>query len=138
MDTLLYLQSISKLASNFKISVQFQFDRLFRVLHLLLLVVLLVFNFYLFFLKGMGLVSIAFPPEALQKLRHGALGISHTRYSTTGVSELQNCQPFVVDTMHGKVAVAHNGELINAHALRKKVSRAAALMCRVMCGTSSM
>lgn len=70
----------------------------------------------------MGLVSTAFPPEALQKLRHGTLGICHTRYSTTGVSELQNCQPFVVDTMHGKVAVAHNGELVNAHALRKKVS----------------
>lgn len=80
----------------------------------------------------MGLVSVAFPPEALQKLRHGALGICHTRYSTTGVSELQNCQPFVVDTMHGKVAVAHNGELINADALRKKVSRAASLMCRVV------
>lgn len=77
-------------------------------------------------------MSIAFPPEALQKLRHGALGICHTRYSTTGVSELQNCQPFVVDTMHGKVAVAHNGELINADALRKKVSRAASLMCLVV------
>lgn len=75
------------------------------------------------FIQGMGLVSTAFPPEALQKLRHGTLGICHTRYSTTGVSELQNCQPFVVDTMHGKVAVAHNGELVNAHALRKKVSR---------------
>lgn len=75
------------------------------------------------FIQGMGLVSTAFPPEALQKLRHGTLGICHTRYSTTGVSELQNCQPFVVDTMHGKVAVAHNGELVNAQALRKKVSR---------------
>lgn len=69
----------------------------------------------------MGLVSTAFPPEALQKLRHGNLGICHTRYSTTGVSELQNCQPFVVDTLHGKIAVAHNGELVNAHTLRKKV-----------------
>lgn len=66
-------------------------------------------------------MSAAFPPEALQKLRHGNLGICHTRYSTTGVSELQNCQPFVVDTLHGKIAVAHNGELVNAHALRKKV-----------------
>uniref|UniRef100_A0A671TUP4 Amidophosphoribosyltransferase n=1 Tax=Sparus aurata TaxID=8175 RepID=A0A671TUP4_SPAAU len=73
--------------------------------------------------KGMGLVSTAFPPEALQKLRYGNLGICHTRYSTTGISELQNCQPFVVDTLHGKIAVAHNGELVNAHALRKKVMR---------------
>uniref|UniRef100_A0A8C6S6B5 Amidophosphoribosyltransferase n=1 Tax=Neogobius melanostomus TaxID=47308 RepID=A0A8C6S6B5_9GOBI len=73
--------------------------------------------------KGMGLVSTAFPPEALMKLRHGNLGICHTRYSTTGISELQNCQPFVVDTLHGKIAVAHNGELVNAQALRKKVMR---------------
>lgn len=77
-----------------------------------------------FFLKGMGLVNSAFPTEALQKLRHGNLGICHTRYSTTGVSELQNCQPFVVDTLHGKIAVAHNGELVNANALRKKVRTA--------------
>lgn len=69
----------------------------------------------------MGLVSTAFPPEALQKLRYANLGICHTRYSTTGISELQNCQPFVVDTLHGKIAVAHNGELVNADALRKKV-----------------
>ncbi|KAK2811562.1 hypothetical protein Q5P01_000193 [Channa striata] len=74
-------------------------------------------------LKGMGLVSTAFSPEALLKLRYGNLGICHTRYSTTGISELQNCQPFVVDTLHGKIAVAHNGELVNAHALRKKVMR---------------
>uniref|UniRef100_A0A668V7J2 Amidophosphoribosyltransferase n=1 Tax=Oreochromis aureus TaxID=47969 RepID=A0A668V7J2_OREAU len=73
--------------------------------------------------KGMGLVSTAFPPEALTKLRYGNLGICHTCYSTTGISELQNCQPFVVDTLHGKIAVAHNGELVNAHALRKKVMR---------------
>lgn len=69
----------------------------------------------------MGLVNAAFSPEALLKLRYGNLGICHTRYSTTGISELQNCQPFVVDTLHGKIAVAHNGELVNAQALRKKV-----------------
>ncbi|CAI5678483.1 unnamed protein product [Oreochromis niloticus] len=73
--------------------------------------------------KGMGLVSTAFLPEALTKLHYGNLGICHTRYSTTGISELQNCQPFVVDTLHDKIAVAHNGELVNAHALRKKVMR---------------
>uniref|UniRef100_A0A8C9RY48 Amidophosphoribosyltransferase n=1 Tax=Scleropages formosus TaxID=113540 RepID=A0A8C9RY48_SCLFO len=72
-------------------------------------------------LKGMGLVSNALKPDELLKLRSGNLGIGHTRYSTTGVSELQNCQPFVVDTLHGKIAVAHNGELVNAAALRKKV-----------------
>ncbi|NP_001076346.2 amidophosphoribosyltransferase [Danio rerio] len=74
-------------------------------------------------LKGMGLVNTAFKPEDLLKLRYGNLGIGHTRYSTTGISELHNCQPFVVDTLHGKIAVAHNGELVNASALRKKVMR---------------
>lgn len=74
-------------------------------------------------LKGMGLVNTAFKPDDLQKLRNGSLGIGHTRYSTTGISELQNCQPFVVDTLHGKIAVAHNGELVNAAALRRKVMR---------------
>ncbi|KAF4070940.1 hypothetical protein AMELA_G00279170 [Ameiurus melas] len=74
-------------------------------------------------LKGMGLVSTAFKPEDMLKLRYGNLGIGHTRYSTTGMSELQNCQPFVVDTLHGRIAVAHNGELFNAAALRKKVMR---------------
>lgn len=73
----------------------------------------------------MGLVSTAFSAEALLKLRYGNLGICHTRYSTTGMSELQNCQPFVVDTLHGQIAVAHNGELVNAHALRKKVGERA-------------
>uniref|UniRef100_A0A3P8ZFQ3 Amidophosphoribosyltransferase n=1 Tax=Esox lucius TaxID=8010 RepID=A0A3P8ZFQ3_ESOLU len=74
-------------------------------------------------LKGMGLVNNAFPPEDLLKMRSCNLGIGHTRYSTTGISELQNCQPFVVDTLHGKIAVAHNGELVNAAALRRKVMR---------------
>lgn len=67
-------------------------------------------------------MNSAFPPEALLKLRHGNLGICHTRYSTTGISELLNCQPFVVDTLHGRIAVAHNGELVNSRALRTKVS----------------
>ncbi|XP_039606834.1 amidophosphoribosyltransferase isoform X1 [Polypterus senegalus] len=71
--------------------------------------------------KGMGLVNTAFQAEDLEKLRSGNLGISHTRYSTTGVSELQNCQPFVVETLHGKIAVAHNGELVNSQNLRRKV-----------------
>ncbi|XP_076134337.1 amidophosphoribosyltransferase [Alosa pseudoharengus] len=74
-------------------------------------------------LKGMGLVSAAFKAEDLLKHRNANLGIGHTRYSTTGDSELQNCQPFVVDTLHGKIGVAHNGELVNAAALRKKVMR---------------
>lgn len=51
----------------------------------------------------------------------GNLGIGHTRYSTTAGSSAVNCQPFVVHTYHGALAIAHNGEIINAPALREKV-----------------
>ncbi|CAH1267498.1 PPAT [Branchiostoma lanceolatum] len=72
--------------------------------------------------KGMGMVSTIFTDETLSKIK-GNLGIGHTRYSTAGFSELNNCQPFVVDTIHGKIAVAHNGELVNAGPLRQKVMK---------------
>ncbi|XP_077983565.1 amidophosphoribosyltransferase-like [Glandiceps talaboti] len=70
--------------------------------------------------KGMGLVNAIFTEDHLAKLK-GNLGIGHTRYSTAGSSELTNCQPFDVDTIHGRIAVAHNGELVNALPLRKRV-----------------
>ncbi|XP_029642625.1 amidophosphoribosyltransferase-like [Octopus sinensis] len=72
--------------------------------------------------KGMGLVSHIFREEEISQLR-GNLGIGHTRYSTAGSSNIINCQPFVVDTLHGKIGVAHNGELVNAKSLRKKLLR---------------
>lgn len=70
--------------------------------------------------RGMGLVSHVYNPHILSGL-HGNLGVGHTRYSTHGKSELGNCQPFVVDTVHGQIAVAHNGELTNKKSLRKEV-----------------
>lgn len=70
----------------------------------------------------MGLINHVFNADSLKKLYPSNLGIGHTRYSTSGISELQNCQPFVVETLHGKIAVAHNGELTNATQLRRKVS----------------
>ncbi|XP_071847370.1 amidophosphoribosyltransferase-like isoform X2 [Apostichopus japonicus] len=69
---------------------------------------------------GMGMVSQIFTEEILGKMR-GDLGIGHTRYSTAGSSALVNCQPFEVETLQGKIAVAHNGELINCKSLRQKV-----------------
>lgn len=54
----------------------------------------------------------------------GNLGVGHTRYSTHGgcsATNTTNVQPFVVDTVHGLLAVAHNGELINARKLRREV-----------------
>ncbi|KAJ6668605.1 hypothetical protein lerEdw1_012087 [Lerista edwardsae] len=73
--------------------------------------------------KGMGLVNHVFSEDSLKKLYVSNLGIGHTRYSTSGVSVLDNCQPFVVETLHGKIAVAHNGELTNANRLRRKLMR---------------
>ncbi|CAH1401931.1 unnamed protein product [Nezara viridula] len=70
--------------------------------------------------KGMGMISNIFNDESMQKLK-GNLGIGHTRYSTSAASEEINCQPFVVHTGHGALAVAHNGELVNSEALRRMV-----------------
>ncbi|XP_046352698.1 amidophosphoribosyltransferase-like [Haliotis cracherodii] len=70
--------------------------------------------------KGMGFVGGVFSEEDLQKLK-GNIGVGHTRYSTQGASELVNIQPFVVETIHGLITVAHNGELVNAAALKKEV-----------------
>lgn len=49
--------------------------------------------------------------------------VGHTRYSTQGESDTVNVQPFVVETIHGLIAVGHNGELINAKKLKQKVPR---------------
>lgn len=72
--------------------------------------------------KGMGMINNIFNDETMKKLQ-GNLGIGHTRYSTSAASEEVNCQPFVVHTAHGALAVAHNGELVNTESLRKMVIR---------------
>jgi amidophosphoribosyltransferase len=68
--------------------------------------------------RGMGLVAEIFHPERLEKLK-GSSAIGHNRYSTTGESIISNVQPFIVSYRHGSMAVAHNGNLINSHRLRK-------------------
>ncbi|MBI5961342.1 MAG: amidophosphoribosyltransferase [Chloroflexi bacterium] len=68
--------------------------------------------------KGMGLVSQVFTEENLAPLT-GHLAIGHTRYSTTGSSNLRNAQPYLIETLHGPLAVAHNGNLTNALDLRQ-------------------
>ncbi|GAB6022588.1 hypothetical protein CHUAL_006686 [Chamberlinius hualienensis] len=70
--------------------------------------------------KGAGLVSSIFAEEQMIKLK-GNLGIGHTRYSTTGGTDVANCQPFTANYAGGKFAMAHNGELINHQILRKKI-----------------
>ncbi|MBI3081105.1 MAG: amidophosphoribosyltransferase [candidate division NC10 bacterium] len=70
--------------------------------------------------KAMGLVADVFTEARLRRLP-GSLAIGHVRYSTTGSSQLKNAQPFLVGTRHGAVAIAHNGNLLNALALRAEL-----------------
>ncbi len=72
--------------------------------------------------KDVGLVSQVFNPLNLAPLQ-GDFAIGHTRYSTTGSSSMRNAQPFLIDTQHGPVAVAHNGNLVNAPELRQELLR---------------
>lgn len=68
--------------------------------------------------KDMGLVSQVFNEEILGQLP-GEIAVGHTRYSTTGSSLKENAQPVVLDTRLGKLALAHNGNLVNAVKLRQ-------------------
>lgn len=70
--------------------------------------------------KGMGLVRNVFNNDNMVKLK-GHMGIGHTRYSTKAKSEQVSSQPFVVHNIHGSMAVAHNGELVNCSSLRTMV-----------------
>ncbi len=67
--------------------------------------------------KAMGLVSEVFQEDKLKELK-GHLAVGHVRYSTTGSSVLQNAQPFCVNHAGCSMAVAHNGNLVNAHEIR--------------------
>jgi len=70
--------------------------------------------------KGMGLVPDVFSKEDLNSLQ-GNLAIGHVRYSTTGGSMLENAQPFLVQYKNTSFALAHNGNLTNAQALKKEL-----------------
>ena len=70
--------------------------------------------------REMGLVSQVFDEEVLASL-NGDLAIGHTRYSTTGSTSLANAQPMVAEWSGGKIALAHNGNLVNAVGLRKEL-----------------
>ena len=72
--------------------------------------------------KDVGLVSQVFNAQNLLPLR-GLYAIGHTRYSTTGSPTARNAQPFLIDTLHGPIAVGHNGNLVNAPQLREDLMR---------------
>lgn len=63
--------------------------------------------------KGMGLVNEVFTQDSLEAMR-GDIGVGHVRYSTAGASTRENAQPLVLNYVKGTLALAHNGNLINA------------------------
>lgn len=76
--------------------------------------------------KGMGLVNEVFSIEDMDKL-NGNLGVGHVRYSTAGSSVLENAQPLVLNYVKGTLAMAHNGNLINALELREELAYTGAI-----------
>ena len=76
--------------------------------------------------KGMGLVSEVFSPESLDGLK-GDIGVGHVRYSTAGESNIHNTQPLVLNYVKGTLALAHNGNLVNALELRKELEYTGAI-----------
>lgn len=76
--------------------------------------------------KGMGLVMEVVSEEDLQKLQ-GKMAIGHVRYSTAGSSSQANAQPLVVHYQKGMMALAHNGNIINARELRDELTQEGAV-----------
>lgn len=76
--------------------------------------------------KGLGLVNEVFTEEELERLK-GNLGVGHVRYSTAGASRVENAQPLVLNYVKGTLAIAHNGNLVNAIELRHELERTGAI-----------
>jgi len=70
--------------------------------------------------RGMGLVAEVFTEPVLRSLE-GQAAIGHTRYSTTGESSMVNAQPLLVACNKGSIALAHNGNLVNAKQVRRRL-----------------
>ncbi|MDX8392984.1 MAG: amidophosphoribosyltransferase [Mariprofundales bacterium] len=68
--------------------------------------------------RGMGLVQDVCSESAIKRLSIGHASIGHVRYSTSGDSELRNCQPFTFEYRYGGISICHNGNIVNASRLR--------------------
>ncbi len=71
--------------------------------------------------KSMGLVADVFGNQEIFKNLPGRAAIGHVRYSTTGASVLKNIQPILVDYSRGSIAVAHNGNIVNAQIIKDEL-----------------
>jgi len=76
--------------------------------------------------RGLGLVADVYDQDTLERLT-GSMAIGHNRYATSGRSLLKNTQPFVVEFARGGLAVAHNGNLVNALELRESLEERGAI-----------
>lgn len=76
--------------------------------------------------KGMGLCNEVFTPDVIEPL-HGNIGVGHVRYSTAGSSTRENAQPLVLNYVKGTLALAHNGNLVNAPELRHELEYTGAI-----------
>jgi amidophosphoribosyltransferase len=76
--------------------------------------------------RQMGYVADIFDEATLQGLP-GHIAIGHTRYSTAGESRLVNAQPLSIDCIHGPIAIAHNGNIVNANEIRDRLVRAGSI-----------
>jgi amidophosphoribosyltransferase len=70
--------------------------------------------------REMGYVNDIFDQQALATLP-GQLAIGHTRYSTAGESKVSNAQPILIECSHGEIAVAHNGNIVNANEIKSRL-----------------
>jgi amidophosphoribosyltransferase len=77
--------------------------------------------------KAMGLVMDIFSNEEVLRKLPGSIAIGHNRYSTTGDSALLNAQPIRVDCNKGMIALAHNGNLVNALDIRTRLEKAGSI-----------
>lgn len=76
-----------------------------------------LFNSY----KDLGIVNDVFTPRVLEDLGTGNMAVGHVRYGTTGSNDRSNTQPIVVNHVKGRMALAHNGNLVNSFELREKL-----------------
>ena len=76
--------------------------------------------------KGLGLVGDVFTEEVLEQLP-GNAAVGHVRYSTTGLNFLNNAQPITANLLSGPLAIAHNGNIVNAEPLRQELKATGAI-----------
>lgn len=73
-------------------------------------------------IKNVGLVGEVFTPQAMEKLPKSRHAIGHARYSTTGSNTIRNVQPFVTEYLTGRIATVHNGNVVNAGEIKKRLT----------------